>query len=121
FVAGAGPGFAGRRIAEMVAHAGGARREDREICSALALQFELAVRDRVADLVVGYRRARRRRPARRGRLDLLAPPAPWPARRGRVVAVAIDDHGTSPLPARTVIARCGNGRTTGGGGGCPAE
>src|SRR6516164_2245664 len=91
-VAGAGPGFAGRRIAQVVAHAGGARRKDRQIGAALALHFELTTLDRLADLVVGDARARRRRLADLVRLDLLAPPALMLAGGSGVVAVAIDDH-----------------------------
>jgi hypothetical protein len=76
-----------------MAHAGGARREDRQIGSALALHLELAARDGFADLIVGDRRARRRRPAGRVRLDLLGAPSLMLAGRGGVVAMAIDDHG----------------------------
>src|SRR5262249_30212469 len=92
-VAGAGPGFARRRVAEMMAHAGGARREDRQIGTAIALELELTAGDRFADLVVGHHRARRRRLARRVRRNLLAAPPLLLTRSGRVVAVAVDDHG----------------------------
>src|SRR6516225_10172451 len=94
-VAGAGPSFTSRRVAQVVAHAGGARRKDRQVGAALALHFELAIGDRFADLVVGNSRARRRRLAGLVRLDLLAAPALVRPRRGGVVAVAIDDHGPS--------------------------
>src|SRR6516165_3683536 len=111
-VAGAGPGFADRRIAQVVAHAGGARRKDRQIGAALALHLELATVDRLADLVVGDRRAWRQRLAGLVRLDLLAAPCFVLARRGRVMAVAIDDHAPllsdqCPTPHwRTSAARC---------------
>src|SRR5205823_167504 len=95
-VAGGRPRLAGRRVAEVVAHAGGARREDRQVGAALALHLELAALDRLADLVVGHRRARRRRLAGRVRLDLLLAPALVRTRRGGVVAVAVDDHGPAP-------------------------
>ena len=95
-VAGARPGFAGRRIAEMVAHPGGARGEDRQVGAALTLHLELAALDRLADLVVGHRRARRRRLAGRVRLDLLLAPALVLTGRGGVVAVAVDNHGNQP-------------------------
>jgi len=73
-VAGDGPCFAGPGVAEMMAHAGGARRKDRQIGAALALHPELAVADRIADLVIGNRRPRRRGRALRMRLDLLISP-----------------------------------------------
>src|SRR5689334_25206334 len=41
-------------VADMVAHAGGARREDGQIGAALALQLELVLLDALADLVVRY-------------------------------------------------------------------
>src|SRR6516225_10308747 len=91
-IAGAGPGLAGRCVAEVVAHAGGARREDRQVGAALALHLELAIGDRRTDLVVGDARARRRRLARLVRLDLLTAPALVLTGGGRVVAVTIDDH-----------------------------
>src|SRR5215471_10509651 len=59
-VARAGPSLAGRGIAKVMAHTGGARREDRQVGAALALQFELTIDDRLMDLLVGYRGARRR-------------------------------------------------------------
>src|ERR1700719_773885 len=92
-VAGAGPSFAGPRIAKVVAHAGGARREDRQIGAALALHLELAARNCLADLVVGHSRARRRWLAGLVRLDLLVAPSLVLTRGGRVVAVAFPDHG----------------------------
>src|SRR6516162_6400861 len=93
-VAGTGPGFAGRRVAQMVPHAGGARRKDRQIGAALALHLELAIGDRLADFVVGNSRTRWRRFAGLVCLDLLAAPPLVLAGRGGVMAVAIDDHET---------------------------
>src|SRR6516165_4277227 len=93
-VAGAGPGFAGRRITKVVAHAGGARREDRHVSAALALYLELATHDRLADLVIRDSRAPRRRLAGLVRLDLLTAPALVLTGGGGVVAVTIDDHET---------------------------
>src|SRR5207302_999088 len=60
--------------------------------------------DRLADLVIADRRARRRRLAGGVRFDLLAAPAFVLAGSGRVVAVAIDDHRGS-LPAALVVGR----------------
>src|SRR5205823_5629722 len=97
FVAGARPRFAGPGVAKVMAHAGGARREDRQVGAALALHPELAALDRRADLVVRHSRARRHRLAGLVRLDLLAAPSLVLTRRGCVVAVAIDDHGTSRI------------------------
>src|SRR6516162_7438437 len=82
----------------MVAHASGARRKDRQIGATLALHFQLTIGDRFTDLVVGYRRPRRRCFASRVRLDLLGAPSLVLTRGGRIVAVAIDDHKTSPHP-----------------------
>ena len=101
-VAGTGPGFAGHRIAQMMSHAGGARREDRQIGAALALHLELATLDRFTDLVVGDIRAPRRRLAGLVRLDLLAAPPLVLARGGRVVAVAINNHRNLP-PSKQVV------------------
>src|SRR5439155_23913366 len=100
-VASGGPRFARRRVAEVMAHPGGARRKDRQVGAALALHLELAALDALADLVVADRRPRRRRPALAVGGDLLAAPALVLARGGRVVAVAIDDHG------KRASCRCG--------------
>src|SRR5207237_10548545 len=85
-VAGAGPGFAGAGIAKVVAHAGGARREDRQIGAALALHLELAALDRLADLVVRHSRPRRRRLAGLVRRELPGAPSLVLTRRGPVRA-----------------------------------
>ena len=98
-VAGAGPGFAGACIAKVVTHAGGAWGEDGQVGAALALHFELAALDRLADLVVRHSRARRRRLAGLARLDLLVAPSFVLTRGGGVVAVAINDHGNLPTSA----------------------
>jgi hypothetical protein len=46
-------------VADVMAHAGSARREDRDIGAALALQLELVLLDAFADFVVGdFQRAR---------------------------------------------------------------
>src|SRR5262245_28131646 len=82
----------------MVAHPGRAWGEDRQVGAALALHLELAAGDRLADLVVGHRRARRRRFADRMRLDLLGAPSLVLTGGGGVVAVAVDDHGSSCSP-----------------------
>ena len=95
-VAGAGPGFAGACVTKVVAHAGRARRKDRQTGAALALKPELAALDRLADLVVRHARAGRRRLAGLVRLDLLGAPSLVRRRRGRVVAVAINDHRDLP-------------------------
>src|SRR3984957_4981503 len=89
-VAGDSPGFAGRGVAEMMPHAGRARRKDRQIRAAFALHLELAVDDRIADLVVADRRPRRRRRTLAMRVNLrLSPLFVLLGGRG-VVAVAVD-------------------------------
>ena len=91
------PFLADREVADVVAHAGGARREDREVGAALALQLEL-VRPRCCR---GSRRRDILRPARGGsadlvldRLGLVLAEAVQVLGLGRVVAVTIDDHDT---------------------------
>src|SRR5262249_2207337 len=100
-VAGAGPSLAGRCVTKVVAHAGGARRKDRQIGAAFVLHLELAIGNALADLVIGYCRARWRRLAGLVRLDLLAAPSLVLTGGGGVVAVAIDDHGNWPHPSRS--------------------
>src|SRR5262249_4841245 len=82
-------------VADMVAHAGGARREDREIGAALALELELRTLDRGADLVVGHLEAgaRRQRRLALDRLGLVLAEAMQVLGFGRVMAVTVDDHG----------------------------
>ncbi len=77
----------------MVAHASRAWRENREVGPAFALHLELAVHDGLAQFVVGHRRARRDGATVGKRLDLGVTPRLVLARRGRVVPVAIDNHG----------------------------
>ena len=89
-------------VAEMVRHAGGARREDGEIGAALALQFQLRALQALADLVVadaevlvggaagGIRQRRELAVAEDGQL----------LRCRRVVAVAVDDHRRFPCRGR---------------------
>ena len=83
-----------RKIADVVAHARGARGEDREVGAALALELELRALDRRPDLVVGHlqRRPRRHRRLALDRLGLILAEAVQILGLGRVVAVAIDDH-----------------------------
>src|SRR5262249_6026163 len=107
-VAGARPGFADRRVAEVMAHAGGTRGKDREVGAALALAFELAALDRRTELVIGNSRARRRRLAGLVRFDLLAAPPLVLTGSGGVVAVAIDDHWQRASSAQLAVSGSGN-------------
>src|SRR5580704_2399221 len=52
-VAGACPALARGFVADVVSHGGGARRENREIRAARALQFQLRILQAVANLIVG--------------------------------------------------------------------
>src|ERR1700675_4509907 len=81
----------------MMPHAGRARRKDRQIRAALALQLELAVADGIADLVVGDRRPCRRRRALAMGLDLRLSPRFVLLGRGGVVTMAVDNHCGQPL------------------------
>ena len=98
------PGQADVVVADVVAHAHGARGEDREVGAALALQLELRAFEALADLVVGDLQRRLWRLL--GRLlevvDLVLAPAQQVLGLGRVVAVTIDDHDT-------VAEDCGRG------------
>src|SRR5262245_62465457 len=90
------PFLADREIADVVTHAGGARREDREVGAALTLEFELCPLDAGADLVVRHLESSPRR-QRRLVLDclgLVLAEAVQVLGFGRVVAVTIDDHDT---------------------------
>ena len=88
------PFLAHREIADVVAHAGGARREDREVGAALALELELRALDAGADLVVRHLEAGARRQRRLvlDRLGLVLAETVQVLGLGRVVAVTIDDH-----------------------------
>ncbi len=90
------PFLAHCEIADVVAHAGGARREDREVGAALALELELCALDAGADLVVRHLEAGARRQRRLvlDRLGLVLAEAVQVLGFGRVVAVTIDDHDT---------------------------
>ena len=50
-----GPVQARRRIADVMRHGRGARREDRHVAAALALELQLRALEALADLVVGDR------------------------------------------------------------------
>jgi hypothetical protein len=96
-VAGDRPGFAGIGRAEMMSHAGRARRKDREIGPALALHPKLAVADRIANLLVTDRRPPRRPRTFRMRLNLRLSPLLVLLGSSRVVTVAVDNHCAQPL------------------------
>src|SRR5262249_18805837 len=84
-------------VADVVRHAGRARREDRQVGAALALQLELRALDARADLVVADLEARARRllPRVLDAGDLRFAEIVQLLRLGRVVAVTVDDHGAS--------------------------
>src|SRR5262249_7570613 len=91
----------------VVAHAHGARREDRDVGAAVLLQAELVLLDALADLVVGDFQRRLRR-LLRGVLDivdLVLAPAQQVLGFGRVMAVTIDDHDTHPNGGRAAHER----------------
>src|SRR4051812_27891806 len=100
-IAGRRPCLAGPGIAEVVAHAGGSRREDGEIRAALLLQPQLSIDDAGTDLVVVDGWARRRSLAFAESCNLLRAPSLVLARRSGVMAVAVNDHGASPSPVFT--------------------
>jgi hypothetical protein len=83
-------------VADVMAHAGGARREDREVGATLALQLELVLLDAFADFVVGHLQCGARRHRRLvlgvGRRGLFLAETMQVLGLGGVVAVAIDDH-----------------------------
>ena len=91
------PRFARRRIADVMAHPARAWAKDRDVRAALSLELELRALDALAQLVVAdFQRALLRLMLRillEVRLLLLAIVAEL-FRRRRVVAVAIDDHGS---------------------------
>jgi hypothetical protein len=87
-----GPVGAGSEVADVVRHGGGARREDRDVRTAVALELELRLH-RLAELIVGdaERPFAARLPGLEAvdlfvaeRLELLG--------RGREVTVAVDNH-----------------------------
>src|SRR5262249_17441598 len=90
------PFQAHRVVADMMAHAGGARREDRDVGAALALELELRALDAGADLVIRHLEAgtRRQRAPVLDRLGLVLAEAMQVLGFGRVVAVTVDDHDT---------------------------
>src|SRR5712692_454196 len=91
------PAQADLLVADMVSHPGGARREDREIGPARALQLELRALETFPDLVVGDVEPLVRCRHLRGVLDagdLALAILVQASRLGRVVPVAIDDHDT---------------------------
>ena len=94
-VADARPLRADVRVADMMRHAGGARREDRNVGAALALEFELRAFEAGADLVVADAEVERLRPQRLvlDAGDLLVAEGGKLLRRRCVMSVAIDDHG----------------------------
>ena len=81
-------------VADVMAHAGGARREDREVGAALLLQPDLVLLQALADLVVAHLQAgaRRQRGLVLHGLGLVLAEAVQVLGLGGVVAVAIDDH-----------------------------
>ena len=81
-------------VADVMRHAGGARREDREAGAALALELELGALDALAQLVVADLDRGRRRLLRRvlDGGDLVLAEVVQLLRLGGVVAVAVDDH-----------------------------
>src|SRR6266567_2267165 len=88
------PLYADALVADVMAHAGGARREDRQVRAALALQADLVRLQALANLVVAHlqRRARRHRGLVLGSLGLFRTEAVQVLGLGGVVAVTIDDH-----------------------------
>src|SRR6185436_622055 len=91
-VALAGPGDAGRLVADVVLHRARARREEGQAGAALALDPELGAFERVANLLIGNDRCRNGF-TRIGKLQLS--PIPQSFRRRRIVPVAVDDHAVS--------------------------
>ena len=104
-IAAPGPGLADLFVAHMVGHGRGARRKDGHVRAALAQQAQLILLDAFADLVVGdLRIGRIDVPARfEGRL-LQITPLVMGRRRGRIVAVAINDHRETPSSSCTAEA-----------------
>src|SRR5262249_25486532 len=83
---------ADRRVADVVLHRARARREERDVAAPLPLQLQLGLLQAVADLVIADPELLL------GDVllgDLPLAPVPQGLRRGRVVAVAVDDHRSS--------------------------
>lgn len=96
-VAGDGPGLACRGVAQMMSHAGGTRRKNREIGAALALHPELSIADGITNLIICDQGTLRWLCALRMGLDLRLPPLLVLLRSRRVVTVAVDDHCAAPF------------------------
>src|SRR5690606_19983710 len=95
---------AGFEAADVMRHEARARREDRQVAAALVHLRELVSLDRLAQLVVADAQLRslRRDAAVVQRGDLAVAPVFEGLRRGRVVAVTVDDHSfVPPGPAHT--------------------
>jgi hypothetical protein len=105
-VAGPGPTQAGGLVAHVMRHGGGTRRENRQVRTARPLQLQLRIFQTVANLVVADRRLRGG-----GQIDLLLQARDLRVaeclqrlRRGRVVAMAIDDHRRLLNPSNTAAS-----------------
>ncbi|MNQ52570.1 hypothetical protein D3C85_665920 [compost metagenome] len=92
----ASPGLTDALVADVVAHAGGTRRKDRHVDATLLQQPKLVAFDRRENLVVADARVEggSARPIL-GILDLCFSKGVMQLRFGRVVAVAVDNHGRS--------------------------
>ncbi len=104
-VACARPGGRSRLVADVVRHRRRTRRKNRDVCATLALQLELVLLDRLADLVIADAPRRRHWQARvLEARKLLVPELLMRVRSSRVVAVAVDDqHQTLPRLLPSVI------------------
>ena len=104
-------------VADMMAHARGARREDGEIGAALALQLELVLLDAFADFVVGHFQRGARRHRRLvlgvGRRGLFLAETMQVLGLGGVMAVAIDNHDSAVQGWTKGLARVWNARCYG--------
>ena len=99
-VAALSPAPAGRFIADVVRHGGCARRENRQVRAAGALQLQLGVLQAVANLVVADlgQSGQRDVDAAFESRDLLIAKGLQPRRRRGVVTVAIDNHEKALTP-----------------------
>src|ERR1700678_1029896 len=98
-IAGLRPAPAGRRVADVMCHGGGPRREYGQISAAGTLQLELGALQALANLIVADRR-----PCRQRNVDAVLETGNLRVakflqrtRRGGVVTVTIDDHIASGL------------------------